>query len=370
MAVGAAISGSLPHWLGGGNDIASDASRYFLIFVLGSPVAMLNMLSCSMLRCAGNMKIPSMSSVLMCVLDVGFNFITIFPTRQLSLFGLSFIMPGLGLGVTGAAIGTVLAEVVVCAYVTWYAVYRSKELRLWGESGRFLPERHVLRKATDIAGPVFFQRVLMNAAQITTTIIVAPLGAVAIAANALGITAESLCYMPGYGIGEAATTLVGQSVGARRWHLTDRFAWMTTLLGIAVMSLMGLVMYVAAPLMMATLSPDPAVRSLGTECLRIEAWAEPMFAASIVAMSVFIGAGDTRKPALMNLISMWLVRVTLAALLAPRYGLQGVWFAMAVELTFRGFIFLVRMKWGKWHGQFSNQSKQSSNNHTNSNETD
>ena len=226
----------------------------------------------------------------------------------------------------------------------WFAVVRHRELRLLGEKGRFRPELLVLRKASDIAMPVLFQRVLMNAAQITITIIVALLGAIAIAANALGITAESLCYMPGYGIGEAATTLVGQSYGAKRHGLTERFAWMTTLFGIGVMTLMGAVMYVAAPLMMATLTPDAAVRALGTECLRIEAWAEPMFAASIVAMSVFIGIGDTRKPALMNLLSMWFVRVTLAALLAPRYGLQGVWVAMAIELTFRGIIFLIRLK--------------------------
>jgi Na+-driven multidrug efflux pump len=154
--------------------------------------------------------------------------------------------------------------------------------------------------------------------------------------------------MPGYGIGEAATTLVGQSYGAGRLRLTRHFAWMTTLLGIGVMTVMGVVMYVAAPLMMASLTPDAAVRLLGTECLRIEAWAEPMFAASIVGMSVFIGAGNTVVASLMNLFSMWAVRVTLAALLAPRYGLHGVWFAMAVELTFRGLLFLARMKWGRW----------------------
>lgn len=352
MAVGAAISFELPYWLGGTEDIAHDASIYFLIFVLGAPVYMVNMLASSMLRCAGNIKVPSMGNMLMCLLDVAFNFFLIFPTRILDvrLLTLQFqlTLPGFGLGVPGAAIGTLLAEVIITAYLMWYASVRSKDLRLVDESGSFMPEMLTLRRAHNIAGPIFFQRVLMNAAQIVTTIIVAPLGAVAIAANALGITAESLCYMPGYGIGEAATTLVGQSLGAQRLRLTERFAWMTTIVGIVVMTLMGVVMYMAAPLMMASLSPDEAVRKLGTECLRIEAWAEPGFAASIVAMSCFIGAGDTRKPAFMNLFSMWVVRVTLAALLAPHYGLHGVWLGMAIELTFRGFIFLLRLKFGHW----------------------
>ena len=365
MAVGTAISFRLPYWLGGTKEIADDASIYFLIFVLGAPVAMANMLASSMLRCAGNIKVPSMANMLMCILDVAFNFFLIFPTRTVTLdlsifqsFNISifnfpfsifhFTIPGFGLGVPGAAIGTLLAETIMATYLMWYASVRSKELRLMDESGSFMPEARIIKRAQDIAGPIFLQRVLMNAAQIVTTIIVAPLGAVAIAANALGITAESLCYMPGYGIGEAATTLVGQSVGARRLRLANSLAWMTTTMGIAVMTLMGAIMYLAAPLMMASLSPDEAVRQLGTECLRIEAWAEPGFAASIVAMSCFIGAGDTRKPAFMNLFSMWAVRVTLAALLAPHYGLHGVWLGMAIELTFRGIIFLLRLRFGHW----------------------
>lgn len=348
MLIGAAISFHLPYWLGAGEDIATDASLYFLIFVLGAPLSMANMLASSMLRCAGNIKIPSAANMMMCVLDITFNYFLIFPTHTISVLGINMTIYGFSLGVPGAAIGTLLAEGFVSAYLMWYAMTRSRELRIIGERGSFMIERSTLKEATNIAGPVFFQRVLMNAAQIVTTIIVAPLGVVAIAANALGVTAESLCYMPGYGIGEAATTLVGQSVGAQRFRLTERFAWMTTLVGIAVMTVMGIIMYQVAPLMMASLTPDEAVRRLGTECLRIEAWAEPGFAASIVAMSCFVGAGDTRKPAAMNLFSMWAVRVTLAALLAPYYGLQGVWFGMAIELTFRGVIFLVRLKWGHW----------------------
>jgi len=121
------------------------------------------------------------------------------------------------------------------------------------------------------------------------------------------------------------------------------------LLGMAVMAFMGFVMYIGAPFMMSTLTPVSEIRALGTSVLRIEAWAEPMFAASIVAYDVCLGAGDTLVPACMNLASMWLVRLTLAASLAPQYGLRGVWIAMAAELTFRGTIFLVRLFSGKWN---------------------
>jgi len=181
-----------------------------------------------------------------------------------------------------------------------------------------------------------------------STIIVAPLGTIAIAANSLAITVESLCYMPGYGIAEAATTLVGQSIGAGQTLMTRSFARMSVGLGIAVMTLMGLLMFVFAPELMTIMTPVDAIIAQGAQALRIEAFAEPMFAAAIVCNGVFIGAGDTLIPAAMSLFSMWAVRLTLAASLAPRYGLKGVWVAMAIELTFRGLIFLFRLFRGRW----------------------
>ena len=188
----------------------------------------------------------------------------------------------------------------------------------------------------------------MSGAQIVSTLIVAPLGNIAIAANSFAITAESLCYMPGYGIGDAATTLVGQTYGAARKDLCTSFARMTVGLGMLVMAFMGAVMYVFAPEMIGLLSPVEAIRTLGTTVLRIEAFAEPFFAASIVVYSICVGAGDTLRPAIMNLISMWCVRLTLAAWLARDYGLKGVWTAMAIELTFRGSLFLYRLFRGNW----------------------
>ena len=332
-AVGCAVSGSLPGWLGGNDAIAPDASRYFLIYALSLPFLQVNYLSGSMLRCSGNMRVPSMLSVLMCVLDVIFNTLLIFPTRTVHWGGTELVLPGAGMGVAGAALGTALAVIATAGLMTCYLWFRSSELALGKERGSFRPTAECLRKAVRIGLPIGCEHVILCGAQILTTVIVAPLGTAAIAANAFAITAESLCYMPGYGIADAATTLVGQSKGAGRRMLTQ-----------------GLVMYVAAPLMMGIMTPDPEIRELGIMALRIEAFAEPMFAASIVAYGAFIGAGDTVVPSCMNFFSIWAVRLTLAALLAPTMGLQGVWIAMCIELCFRGAIFLVRLLRGKWLG--------------------
>ena len=346
--VGAAISGPLPGWLGGDPVIRCDSSLYFLIFSLFLPMLQLNFLAGGMLRCSGNMRVPSTLNVLMCILDVIFNFFLIFPTREMEVLGHIVQMPGAGLGVEGAALGTVLAEMVVAALMIGYLVTRSPELKLVGEKGRFLPRKFVLRQAAGISLPMGLEHIVICGAQIMTTVIVAPLGIIAIAANSFAITAESLCYMPGYGISDAATTLVGQSLGAGRRELTRTFSHITVYMGMAVMAFMGVLMYVFAPEIIGIMTPVEEIRMLGVTVLRIEAFAEPMFAASIVAYGVFVGAGGTLVPSLMNFFSIWAVRLTLAFWLAPVMGLQGVWLAMCIELCFRGIIFLIRLERGRW----------------------
>ena len=248
----------------------------------------------------------------------------------------------------GAAIGTGVAMLITAILMLYFLMVKSQMLSLVGRPGSFKPKEDTVRTAIKIGAPMGLQHMLMGGAYVVSTLIVAPLGTIAIAAHSLAITVESLCYMPGFGIAEAATTLVGQGIGAGQKVLTRSFAYMSVGLGITVMTMMGILMWTFAPELMSIMSPVEEVIAQGTEALRIEAWAEPMFAAAIVANGVFIGAGDTLIPAAMSLCSMWFVRLTLAATLAPKYGLKGVWTAMAIELTFRGTIFLIRLFKGSW----------------------
>ncbi|MBR0526390.1 MAG: MATE family efflux transporter [Prevotella sp.] len=335
-----AVHSYLPYWLGGSEEIAHDASLYFMIIGVCGIFFQMEGLAGSMLKCSGNMKIPSALNIMMCVLDVVFNY---------------FFIYVLNMGVMGAALGTGVAELITALLMLYFLLWRSKMLHLVNRDEEddandrsFRPTADIVHTAFKIGAPMGFQHMLMGGAQVVSTIIVAPLGTIAIAANSLAITVESLCYMPGYGIAEAATTLVGQSIGAGQRLLTKSFAYMSVALGIGVMTLMGILMWVFAPEMMTLMSPVGEIIAQGTDILRIEAWAEPMFAAAIVCNGVFIGAADTLKPAIMSLTSMWCVRLTLAAYLARDYGLRGVWTAMAIELTFRGLLFLTRLFRGRW----------------------
>lgn len=330
---GIILSKPLPVWLGGNREIINDASLYFFIFAVFMPIGSIGYAASAMLQASGNMKVPSIIYVSLGALDVIFNYIFIYM---------------MDMGVAGAALGTGVAESVVSVFAAWYITIKSKELNLKGEKGSFIPDRDIIKKVFGITGPLWLQNIIMRGAYIMGTIIVAPLGAVSIAANAFAITAESFCYMPGFGLQDAATTLVGQSLGAGRKELAKKFAKITVLMATGIMSFLAIFMYIGAPLIMTLLTSSTEVAELGAKVLRIEAFAETMYAVALVSYGAFIGAGDTLMPSLLNFGSLWFVRICLAFILTPKYGLEGYWIAMCIELNVRGLIFLYRLMKGKW----------------------
>ena len=348
LGVGAALFGLgispfLPGWLGADPSLRANATAYFAIWSTALPFTMAMGMYASILRAAGNALTASLISVLVCVLDAIFNFFLINPTR--TLWGIT--VWGAGLGVPGAALGTALATVVGGLLALCILLFREGPLCIH-KPGSWKITRACIRNLGKVGVPLAAERAALSSAQVLQVRIVSQLGTVAIAANSLGVSAEGLCYMAGYGIQGAAIALIGQAVGAHRKDMAKRFAWLCTLMGMGIMTLTGAGLFAFAPALMSIFTADAAVIALGARVLRIEAFAEPMFGASIVASGAMQGAGDSTACFVLNLVSMWGIRLTLAFFLAPRFGLVGVWSAMCCELCIRGLLFLVRLARGKW----------------------
>ena len=344
------ISSHLPFWLGGDPAIVKDASTYFLVMTVVLPITRIGFYCASCIQATGNMKTPAILEASMCILDIIFNCFMIFPSGTKTFLGISFYLPGAGLGVAGAAWGTAIAEFIVTAIMFYIAVRRTKYIRFKkiARSAQHQRFHIIIKKALKLAAPAAAQQVAISGAMVMTTRIIAPLGPVSVAANSFAITAESVCYMPGFGLQGAASTLVGQSLGAQKKDQAKSFAWICTLLGMVIMTILGVIMYFLCPYVFRFLTPDPAVQKLAITVLRIELLAEPFYGASIVAAGALRGAGDTLVPSILSFVSIWGVRVTLSFLLVGTFGLKGAWIAMAIELTFRGLLFLSRLKFGKW----------------------
>lgn len=344
---GVLISERLPSFLGGAPEISVMASEYFLVTVLSLPVMGLTYLASSMLQSSGHMRAPSVICTIMCVLDAAYNFLLMFPTKERELLGCAFTIPGADLGVKGAALGTALAEASALILLLFFLLFKNKKLSL--RNG----EKHVFRKecvfrAVRIGMPVEFEHLVLTGAMVATMVIISPLGSASVAAHSFGITAESLCYMAGFGISSAAAVIIGQIVGAGDAKGARKLAWTAVIMGSGFMGLSGVLMYAFAPDIMMFLTNDPEIIAMGAEALRIEAIAEPLYGASIVITGVMRGAGATLGPSLCNLFTMWAIRVPLSFFLAQVWGLSGAWIAMSGELCIRGLIFLAMMYRGRW----------------------
>lgn len=345
---GVAISPFLPGWLNGGEDASPLASSYFMIFSIGMPFYQLNYFSASMLRSSGNVKFPSVLNFIMCILDVIFNYFLINDTHEVTIFGSKYLLHCAGLGVSGAALGSTLAVSLVSVVMAWYLFCRSKELRICGERGSFRPEKDNMQRTLKIAVPIGLERSVMSLAATVVVAIVAPLGNVSISADTLAVTIEGLCYMPGFGIADAATTLIGQCVGAGRRRLARSFAKITLISGMLVLTVMALIMFLTARFAMSLMTPVDEIIDLGATILKIEAFAEPFFAAAIVCYGVFVGAGNSVAPIAINVSSMWLIRIPLSFFIVGKMGLTGVWIVMAGELVARGIFHLIYLRSGRW----------------------
>ena len=324
--IGSLLSFHIPVWLGGEPLVLQDAGAYLLIFCIGLPFSLLNSWAIQMLQAAGDTKIPGLVQVLMCILDVLFN--------ALFIYGLHY-------GVAGAALGTLASVVCASLFLTFWVFRINPFLKL---PARLHFSRTSLGRALQIGLPISIEQLITGSSYIAFTRIVSSLGTLAIAANSFAITAESLCCMPAYGCASAATAIIGQCTGAGRKDLCQAMAWRLARIGMGMMVLSGLLLFLFAHGLMAILSPDLQVQDLGSLLLRMEAFAEPMYGASIVITGILRGKGDTLWPACLNFLSIWCIRIPLAWILSRHLGLAGAWIAMNIELNLRGLLFLGRLQ--------------------------
>ena len=331
MLIGVMIAKPLPIILRADNSIWNDATLYFLIFSFSLPFMMLNNLTSYGLQCSGNMIIPSILNAVMCLLDVVFNFLFI-PKY----------------GVLGASIGTALSVVVTSLMMFVICCFINKNLKITiKDHSKF--NKNIIKKAFKISLPIALEQVARSGAMIVSTGIVAPLGNIAIAANSFAVTVESICYMPGFGVQSASTTLVGQEIGAGNYKKAKSYGNISIWLGTLIMTFMALVLFIICPYVFKLLTPVKEVQILATTVLRIGCFAEPLYGVSIVASGALRGAEDTFIPSILNLLSIWVVRITLSFILVIPLGLIGVWVANTVELCVRGILLLIRQVTSKYY---------------------
>lgn len=347
FAIYRAMAWHLPMWLGAQGPVLTEARRYLRIYTYSLIFEGGSAIFSAVLRCMGNTKTPLILNTAANVLNVILNFFFIYETRTVSLLGLEIVIPGTGMGVAGAALGTVGAWALAGLTTTRAALHQGKRYAIQpGES--FRPDGEIIRQAVRLGLPSAAERAMVNAGQIAMTGVVASIDSgVALAANQIATTAEGLCYLPAYGIASASTAMVGQSVGSEDRENARAYGALSAKLGFALCVATAACLFLFAHPLASLFNSDSAVVDEAARVLRIVSVAEPFFALSIILTGALRGARDVKFPMWVSMICMWGVRIPLAPALVfwAGWGLSGVWFAMSCDLILRGLF----CAW-RWHG--------------------
>ena len=342
------LSSFVPVWMQVDESIRNLSTRYF--FILYAPMLPRTAIIIfgTILRSAGDTKTPMKVGVVMNIINVILNYFMIFATRTVTVLGLSFTMPGAGLGVIGAALASAVAFTYGGIHLT-VVLWRHPLVSPKGES--FKPDMEILRPCMKVAFPNMLQRFGTSFGYVAFASMINALGEVATAAHTIANTVESLFYIPGYGMQTAAATLAGNAYGAKDAQRMKDLAAMFIPIEVALMILSGGALFASAPMLMSLFSSSEEVIALGATVLRMVAVSEPFYGFSIIFECMMLGVGKTKKPFIYNIIGMWGVRIVgtwICTQLLP-YGLVAAWACMIAHNMLLFFLFLINYVRGSWN---------------------
>ena len=344
-----AIAHPLPMWLGADPEIYDTARVYMRIIGASFVFQALSRACSSILRGAGQMKLPLVVNVGGNLVNIIGNTLLIFPRREVEILGFSFTMWGADMSVAGAAAAT-LASHVFAGVLLLLAVLRANTPIRYQRGERCPLDPRILKDAWRVMLPNALEQSCLSLGQIAMTSMVAPLGTISLAAHNQAVTAEGICYLPAMGLANSATTLVGQSLGAKEPDRAQRYANMTCVAALGFMLVLSTLLFIFAEPLIRIFSRDAGVIELGRTVLRIVAFGEPFYGLNLVISGTLAGAGDSRHAFLYSAIGMWGIRTPMCLLMVKvlGWGLAGAWLAMAADLIVRGILCTLRLMSGKW----------------------
>ncbi|MFC2023266.1 MATE family efflux transporter [Chloroflexota bacterium] len=254
------------------------------------------------------------------------------------------------LGVIGSALGAFVGRAVGGFLILAILVKGRAGLQLGLKNLR--ADRDLILRILRVGVPSGVEQFFFRTGQMVFTRIIAGLGTIDFAASQVAISSWSLSFMPGFGFSIAATTLVGQALGAGDPDRAERLGYTSVRMGALLMGTAGLAFLLFPAQIVGIFTSDPEVIALGTLPLQMVGLIQPLLASNMIFAGGLRGAGDTRFPMITTGASIWLFRLPLSVLLAVilGWGLGGAWAAFVLDMSLRGVVNYLRFRGGKWKG--------------------
>lgn len=253
------------------------------------------------------------------------------------------------LGPIGSAVATTIARGIGSVLMLYVLFRRGSVLHLSLQGGWRLTQ-DVFGRVMDIGGPAAAEQIVFNLGFLTFSAIAILIGTDDLAAQQIAFNIANFSILPAFAFGVAATTLVGQSLGAQDPDRAQASAWQALKSGMVWMVVMGVGYVVGRTFLVGLYTDDPSVQRLGEMCMVFIALAQPLQAVSVILASALRGAGDTRATLVFTFIGIWPVRVALGYLIGIVFGLGlfGMWLGWYADFITRAILIYFRFRDGKW----------------------
>ena len=299
-------AGQVPVWMQVDPEIRDLAARYFAIIYLPMLFRTASILFGTVLRSAGDTRTPMRIGLTVNIINMVLNFLLIFPSRELKLWGLTLPVSGAGMGVEGAAWASAVSFVYGGAAMA-RALWKHPVVSPRGQSLR--PDMEILRPCFRVALPNLAQRFATSFGYVVFASMINALGGISTAAHTIANTVESAFYIPGWGMQTAAATLSGNAYGAKDHGRLRRLGSTILPLEIGLMVISGGLLFLLAEPLVRLFTRDESVVRLGTTVLRMVAVSEPFYGVPIVVEGLMQGVGKTTAPFFYNVAGMWGIRI-------------------------------------------------------------
>lgn len=334
---GAYYSGRLLEIMGASQTILREMSGYATIMIGGNIVIMLLFIINAVFRSAGD------AAIAMKVLWLG-NIINIILDPCL-IFGLG---PFPELGVTGAAIATTTGRGIAVLYQFWLLFYGKKRIQL---SLRIVTVRlKIIARLIRLSLGTIGQNLIGTISWIALVRLISVFGSEIVAGYTIAIRIISFVLLPSWGISNAASTLVGQNLGAKKPGRAEKSAMVTGFINMVLLGVVGLILVLFPSYFISFFISDKVVLEAGTECLRIISIGFVAYGFGMVLVNSFNGAGDTTTPLKINIFAFWLIEIPLAWVLAMKTGLnhRGVFIAIVIAESIMTLTAWIVFRRGRW----------------------
>ncbi len=345
------LSGFIPSWMGAEPDVLPLSQTYFKIFSIGIPFTFMAVVASGLLRGAGNTRTPMIIALISNIINIIGNFLLIYETRPVMLpfINKEIVIVGAGMGVSGAATATIISQIFMGVVIVSLLFKKNSVIKL-KISELKKPNLLILKRVLDVGLPASLERISVSLGQVVYQRMISELGTVQVSAHYLAIIAESVSYMPASGFAVAATTLVGQSLGAKDKKAASSYGTVSVMFSLIWGFACCILFLLFAMQLLTIFSPDPDVIREGAAVIKLIAIVEPLFSLSIVLIGILRGAGDTRIPFFAAIFGMWGIRLisTWLFVFVFHLGLPGAWIGMGIDISARAIYLYIRYKSKKW----------------------